>query len=198
MTFATSITRTTLKLPMPLRKVRLTYAGPPPIPGEEKDALEKEAYQKGHTDASNVFQKQILEQREEMRYLQEELLAQISQQYEKLEVTLAEKLPELALRMVRKLAPKIDWDRELLDATLEEVLTEFAPQGENLEVCVCPADYSLLHNGGDNAEERHSGLKLVSKADLERGDIILRSRFGIIDAQQSTKLDKLQEEVNGQ
>lgn len=195
MTATPARTRTTLRLSQPLKRVRVTYAGPQPIPGDQKEALERAAYQKGHADASAVFQQQILEQREEMRYLQEDLLAQIGNQYETLEKVIADRLPALAMAMLKKLAPSIEWDVPTLNATLETILADYAPQGEALEVCLCAEDYALLKHSEDNPEERHNGLKLVSQADLQRGDVILRSRFGTVDARIETKVDKLSKDL---
>jgi len=60
-----------------------------------------------------------------------------------------------------------------------------------------PQDADLLENINPEWRKRYPGLQLTRDASLRRGDVMVRSRFGLIDSRQQTKLQALTHSLTG-
>jgi len=79
-----------------------------------------------------------------------------------------------------------------------EALEQLFPEREGLELSLCPRDAALLEQVSPNWLARYPGLKVKADANLAPGDCQVRSRFGLTDARQETKLAVLAHGLTGQ
>ena len=78
-----------------------------------------------------------------------------------------------------------------LFATIGPAIAELFPERDNLELTISPRDAAFLEQLKPAWLDRYPGLKLRTDAALAPGDCQVRSRFGLTDARQQTKLTAL-------
>lgn len=184
--------KASIRLPKPLKGVRVSYHGPEPLRGPNVSDREQAAYRQGQDDAQTFCQQQILEAREEMRRLQDEVLSGISTRFEDLCEQFNDQVPELVLAIVRKVLSGVEPGRETVIRSIEETLTELAPQSDTFQVHLHPKDAALLREGCSEFTSDYPGMELMDDPSLVPGDVVVRSRFGIIDGRVETKLRRIE------
>jgi flagellar assembly protein FliH len=179
-------------------RIRVVYAGLPPVPGDHALKAEQQAYERGHAAASRVYEQQILEQRQEMNRVQTSVLEAIGAENLRLNREINERLPHLVMAIVRKIVGGMTLEASHVNTLAEEVLQEMSPQGEDVELYLSIDDFNLLKKfGRDRLQGRFPGLVINEDSALEPGDVMLRSRFGLVDARMKTKLAKIEREITG-
>jgi flagellar assembly protein FliH len=79
-----------------------------------------------------------------------------------------------------------------------EALEQLFPERDGLELSLCPRDAELLGHVNPEWLARYPGLKVKQDANLSPGDCQVRSRFGLTDARQQTKLTVLSHGLTGE
>lgn len=188
----TSTIKSSIRLPKPIKGVRVSYFGPEPLRGSDVSDREQAAYRQGQDDAQTFCQQQIMEAREEMRRLQDEVLSGISTRFDELCDQFNHQVPELVLAIVRKVLAGVEPGRETVIKAIEETLAELAPQSDTFQVHLHPKDASLLREGCSEFSNDYPGMELMDDPSLAPGDVVVRSRFGIIDGRVETKLRRIE------
>lgn len=188
------LARKELVLPMPLADVSVVDYGDPPVSARVADEREQAAYAKGRAEAEAFAQKQIVEMRAEFLEIQRSVFEELSGRFDTMTQMVGERVPQLVMALVRRVWGGLEMTPDSIKNILDEMLSEFAPEGENLEVSLHPSDLAVLKENGDNASE-HEYIKLIADEQLERGDCLVSSRFGMIDGRVETKLKKIEEEL---
>lgn len=181
-----------MRLPKPIKGVRVSYFGPEPVRDTDVIDREQAAYRQGQDDAQTVCQQQILDAREEMRRLQDDVLGGISTRFEELCEQFNNQVPELVLAIVRKVLSGVEPGRETVIRAIEETLAELAPQSDTFQVHLHPKDADLLREGCSEFSNDYPGMELIDDPSLHMGDVVVRSRFGIIDGRVETKLRRIE------
>jgi len=178
-----------IKIGAPLRGVALLSARPRTVFTEAQlEAAKREAYQRGSEEAGRLIERQMLEQRKELVHLQTETFAAVASQHELLAKQLHEMIPELTMEAVARILAKTDFDRDMVLGIARDVLAEIEPSGEPVEIQLSPHDLDLMAGNEEDFRIKHPAISFRANAELQPGDCIVRSRFGVVDGRLATKL----------
>lgn len=184
-----------IQLGEPVRGIRIRYSGPVPVYGDEAEALQKKAYRKGYDKASDLFNQQIVEHRNEAVYLQETLMHGIQEQFGQAMEEINATLPDLLLSMIRGIWSGLQIDRDTVENIVQEVISDLSPEEEALEIHLSSSDFNLLRERTKDWSDQFPTLKFKENPSLQSGDCVVRSRFGTIDAKVATKIRKIEKEL---
>lgn len=164
----------------------------------EVSARAEEAYRKGVDSTHAMMDQRIVDMRVEMEQLSDGVLRQLSNVEPALLTQLREALPALAVDISRRLLAGYQPPAEIVERLCHEALEQLFPERDGLEISLCPRDTSLLEQVNPGWMARYPGLKVKHDATLAPGDCQVRSRFGLTDARQSTKLAVLEHGLTGE
>lgn len=193
--------RLTVALPHPLRQV--TWAGAPTepvrpaditrelsspasVPVEEAQAREQAAYERGRREAETLLREQLLAQRRELLELQQGVLASLQQVIPQMVRDIQEHLVQLALAAAENVLAGIPVSADAVRAAVREALAQ-VEAGSEVTVRLHPDDCAAL------GSEVPAGVRLEPDAQLARGDCLVKTPFGVVDARRATKWQRLRE-----
>jgi len=164
----------------------------------ELAARAEEAYRKGVDSARATMDQKMVEMRVDMEQLSDGVLQKLSTVEANTLVQLREALPALAVDIAKRLLAGYEPPAEIVANLCHEALEQLFPEREGLELSLCPRDAALLDQVNPGWLERYPQLKVKHDANLSPGDCQVRSRFGLTDARQQTKLTVLTHGLTGQ
>lgn len=154
---------------------------------EDIETARREGYHRGAEEASRTLERQLMEQREELVHLQSETFVALGAQHAAMFEQLRGVLPELVMEAVARILGGTPPNREMLTRIVDDLLGEFAPSAESIEVQLNPADLELISGYEENLREKFPAIAFRPNSDLQPGDAVARSRFGVIDGRLGTK-----------
>lgn len=166
----------TLKFNAPL-KALAANSGRIPL-GDEQ--ARQEGYQEGRGDYDS---------------LRQGIIQEISQSYEKVIQDISHRLPDIVIAAVKKVIGEVQLDAQNIANIIEDVLASAAPEDENLNIKLSPSDYAILVDQQQEFIKQYSKISFSKDESLSSGDCIVSSRFGLVDAKVSTKLQQIKEEL---
>jgi flagellar assembly protein FliH len=149
------------------------------------------AYQRGVDDARGAADQQMVEFRADVEQLSDGVLKKLSEFESVMFTQIRDALPGLAVEIARRLLAGYEPPPEIVSRLCEETLGELFPERENLELVVSPRDAEFLTSLNPQWMSRYPGLRVRVEPALGPGDCQVRSRFGLTDARQRTKLTAL-------
>ncbi len=165
-------------------------AGTKPLPSftpEEIEAARREGYHRGAEETSRTMERQLFEQRAELIHLQSETFAALQGQHAAVLEQFRAVLPELVMEGVARILGGAQPDRAGVIRIVDDLLGELSPTGEAIEVQLSPSDLEMISGYEENLREKYPAIAFRSGADLQPGDAVVRSRFGVIDGRLGTK-----------
>ncbi|AOS45110.1 flagellar assembly protein H [Lacunisphaera limnophila] len=182
----------------PLAGAVLPGRGGPLFTETEVAARAEAAYRKGVDATHSLMDQRLVDMRVEMEQLSDGVLRQLTTVEAATLAQLREALPALAIDIARRLLAGFEPPAALVEKLCHEALEQLFPEREGLELSLCPRDAALLEQVNPGWIARYPGLKVKSDANLAPGDCQVRSRFGLTDARQSTKLAVLSHGLTGE
>jgi flagellar assembly protein FliH len=164
----------------------------------EVNARIEQAYHKGVDAARATVDQKLVEMRVEMQQLSEGVLTKLTSVEASTVAQLREALPALAVDIARRLLAGYEPPAEIVAKLCHEALEQLFPEREGLELSLCPRDAILLEQVNPGWLTRYPGLRVKQDATLLPGDCQVRSRFGLTDARQQTKLTVLSHGLTGE
>ena len=164
----------------------------------ELAARTEEAYRKGVDATRDAVDQKIVEMRVDMEQLSTGVLAKLATVETATLAQLREALPALAIDIAKRLLAGYEPPAEMVAKLCHEALEQLFPEREGLELSLCPRDAALLEQVSPHWLARYPALKVKQDANLAPGDCQVRSRFGLTDARQETKLAVLAHGLTGQ
>lgn len=164
----------------------------------EVAALTKAAYHKGVDATRAMVDQKLVEMRVDMEQLSVGVLDKLATVETATVAQLREALPALAVDIARRLLAGYEPPAEIVEKLCQEALEQLFPEREGLEISLCPRDADLLEQVSPGWLSRYPGLKVKRDANLSPGDCQVRSRFGLTDARQQTKLTVLSHGLTGE
>jgi flagellar assembly protein FliH len=149
------------------------------------------AYRAGVDAARALADQQMVEFRTDVAALSDGVLKKLANMEPALLAQLRDALPELAVEISRRLLAGYEPPAEVVSRLCAETLAELSPERENLELVVSVRDAALLEKISPDWMQLYPGLRIRTEPGLGAGDCQVRSRFGLTDARQSTKLAAL-------
>ena len=175
------------------------------LPGAGRSFTEAEvaakteaAYHKGVDATRAMVDQKLVEMRVEMQQLSEGVLTKLTTVESATLAQLREALPALAVDIARRLLAGYEPPAEIVEKLCHEALEQLFPERDGLEISLCPRDAELLEQVNPAWLARYPGLKVKIDANLAPGDCQVRSRFGLTDARQQTKLSVLAHGLSGE
>lgn len=163
----------------------------------EMAAKAQTAYNAGADAARASADQQMVDLRSELQQLMEGALKKISGVEAMLVAQLREALPGMALEIARRLLAEFEPPPEVIERLWREALEQLYPEREGLELALGTRDAELMEQLNPEWRQRYPGLRMRVDPSLGRGDCLVRSRFGLIDARQKTKLEGLEHALTG-
>lgn len=157
----------------------------------EYNAHGETSYRRGVDSARSLADQQMVDIRSEVAQLSSDVLPQVAQLEINLLKQLHDALPALALDIAKHLLAGYEPPAEIVERLCRDALAQLFPERENLELLLCPRDAELFHRLNPGWLERYPGLQVKSDINFTPGDCQVRSRFGLTDGRQQTKLDAL-------
>ena len=152
-------------------------------------------YREG-SDAARAFaDQQLVDLRAEMQILSEGIFQQLALASRQLEEQVCAALPGLAVEVGQRLLAGFVPPPELVAQICREALDQLHPEREGLELVVGPRDAAVLERLLPAWRTHFPNLKTTIDDELNPGDCLVRSRFGVTDARGSAKLDGLRQEL---
>jgi len=149
------------------------------------------SYHRGVDAARALADQQMVDIRAEVAQLSGGVLAQLTTLEPALLVQMREALPALAVDIARHLLAGYEPPAETIERLCRDALDQLFPERDNLELMLCPRDTELFNQLNPGWLDRYPGLKVRPDPTLSPGDCQIRSRFGLTDARQQTKLEAL-------
>ena len=156
------------------------------------------AYRKGVDSAHAATDQKIVDMRVEMQQLSEGVLEKLATVEGATVGQLRDALPALAVDIAKRLLAGYEPPAEMVGRLCHEALEQLFPEREGLELSLCPRDAALLEQVNPGWLARYPALKVKADAGLAPGDCQVRSRFGLTDARQATKLAVLAHGLTGE
>lgn len=188
------IAKPRIHLRKPISGLKVTYFGPEPVRAQTAEERENDAYERGKADAETVCERQILQARKEMAILQNEVLAEIQSRFEEFSNQFNEQLPDLVLAIVGKIWEGLVLDRPAILRAIDSALDQVGSNTENLVLRLAKEDAALLQET-ESFKTRYPDLVIETDPELTSGDVIIKSRFGIIDSRIATKIRRVEDEI---
>ena len=163
----------------------------------EMAARMEEAFSKGVTTARDAADQQMVEARAELAELSHQVLQKISGVELLLVGQMRDALPGLALEISRRLLSGYEPPVEVVERLCRDALEQLFPEREGLELSLCQRDADLLRSLNPDWLNRYPDIRIRADASLAPGDCLVRSRFGLTDARQETKLAALEQSLTG-
>jgi len=180
----------------------LSGAGAPGRPGlvlseSEVATRLQAAFHAGSDAARAAADRQMVEFRSDMEQLSDGVLKKAGGVDAILGAQMREVLPGLALDIARRLLAGFEPPPEVIERYWKEALEELYPEREGLELSLCERDSELLEQIKPGWRANYPGLRIKVDPGLARGDCLVRSRFGLIDARKQTRLQSLEHALAG-
>lgn len=157
----------------------------------------EEAYRRGVDSARAAADQQMVEFRVDMEQLSDGVLKKLSVLEPTLVAQLRDSLPGLAVDIAHRLLAGFEPPVETIERLCREALEQLFPEREGLELSLSVRDAALLTALNPEWMARYPRLVVRTDATLKPGDCLVRSRFGLTDARQETKLAALTHSLTG-
>ena len=155
------------------------------------------AYRQGVDDTRGAADQQMVEFRHDMVQLSDGVLTKVSDLEPAVMTQLRETLPGLAVEIGRRLLAGFEPSADVVANLCHEALEHLYPERDNLELSLSARDAALLEALSPDWLKRYPNLRIRVDLALAPGDCQVRSRFGLTDARQETKLAALTHHLTG-
>jgi flagellar assembly protein FliH len=159
--------------------------------------LAEAAYRRGVDATRAAADQQMVEFRHDMEQLSDGVLKRLSEVEPELLNDIREALPGLAVEIGRRLLAGFEPPPEVIGRLCQEALEQLYPERQGLEITLSQRDAELLGKLNPDWMKRYPELRIRIDATLAPGDCQVRSRFGLTDARQETKLAALNHHLTG-
>lgn len=159
--------------------------------------LTEAAYRRGVDATRASADQQMVEFRHDMEQLGDGVFKKLSELEPNLMAQIREALPGLAVEIGRRLLAGYEPPPEVIARLCQESLEQLYPERDGLEISLSSRDAELLNTLNPAWLKLYPGLRIRVDAALAPGDCQVRSRFGLTDARQGTKLEALSHHLTG-
>ena len=159
--------------------------------------LTEAAYRRGVDATRAAADQQMVEFRHDMEKLGDGVFKKLAELEPSLMAQIREALPGLAVEIGRRLLAGYEPPPEIVARLCQESLEQLYPERDGLEISLSTRDAELLNTLNPAWLKLYSNLRIRVDAALAPGDCQVRSRFGLTDARQETKLAALTHHLTG-
>lgn len=165
---------------------------PLPLGKGEIEAVRKEGYDRGLAEAAASYEEKLVEYRNGICDLQKKTLEALESQHEALIAQAAHALPALTMEAIRRVLTIVQIDAETVAGIVDEMLEQTNPGSGALELRLSERDLKLFEGNEERLAQKYPGISFTADPELQPGDCVVRSRFGLIDGRVATKLQNME------
>jgi flagellar biosynthesis/type III secretory pathway protein FliH len=180
-----------LKFVAPLRDLRLGRRGVAEDDDERRGQdREREAYERGRREGERALSEQLVQQRAELQAVAQGVLNTLRQTVPQVVRDTEQTLVALALEAAQKLVANLPVSVELVEAAVHEALS-YVEETAEYHVYLNPEDLALLRRVDSSLfhpSDPNARMHFHPAPEITRGGSLVKTRFGMIDAQRETKL----------
>ena len=159
--------------------------------------MSEAAYRRGVDATRAAADQQMVEFRHDMEQLGDGVFKKLAELEPALMAQIREALPGLAVEIGRRLLAGYEPPAEVVARLCQESLEQLYPERDGLEISLSARDTELLNTLNPAWLKLYPNLRIRGDAALAPGDCQVRSRFGLTDARQGTKLAALAHHLTG-
>lgn len=186
--------REIIKFGQELRGVDVTFHGPAILSAGELDQLLQARFSEGWEAGQKSLSAQLVQQRSDLLQVQNGVIASLKKAVAGVVAETEAVLAELTFTSVCRIVGQTAVTKEMVSETVTESLSGIASNCV-FEIRLHPEDLQMFQDlQGDFGLSKE--VLLVADNALERGDCCVRTRFGLVDARRSTKLQNLATEFS--
>ncbi len=171
--------------------VRLISPGRNEAPEADPALRDRAAYERGLAEGEKSLSEQLLRQRTELLQLQNGVLTSLRQAVPQVVRQSESALVQLALEVARKLVDGLPISAEMVEAAVRSALAQVEESAE-FDIYLHAEDLALLQRCNLPLllpGTGHEAMAFHPSPEVTRGGCLVRTRFGVVDAQRETKLD---------
>jgi flagellar biosynthesis/type III secretory pathway protein FliH len=188
-----------LKLAAPLRDLRLGRRGALGDDWERRaQDRERAAHDRGRREGERALSEQLVQQRAELQAVEQGVLNTLRQAVPHVVRDTEQILVALALEAAQKLVANLPVSVEMVEAAVREALAHVEETTE-YHVYLNPEDLDLLRRVDSSLfhpTDPNARMHFHPAAEITRGGGLVKTLFGIIDAQRETKLELLKQTLS--
>lgn len=185
--------REKIETSIPVTEVWLRRGGDVVVPEAELHGKLNASYTRGWDEGCRTIQEQLVQQRTELARIQNEILASIRKSITYVLMECEQTVLQLVAENVRKIVGTVPVSAEFVEGVVREALSNIK---DNSKFCIRlhPDDMRLLESLPKVLPDgaRVESVELIGDESMQRGDCIVTSRFGTIDARKETKLKNME------
>ena len=143
------------------------------------------------------MREQLLQQRSELLELHQGVVDSLRRAVSQVITETEDALLNLALEAAQRLVAGLPVSAEMVEAVVREALSHVEDNAQ-ITVHLHAEDLALLRKHGSpllSGTPDSGSLRFVSSAEIARGDCLVQTRFGLLDARRETKLGQLRESL---
>jgi flagellar assembly protein FliH len=163
-----------------------------PLVPKDLNDLEREAFEKGFSEGKKAGCDEASREIEAMFQRLRNSLTSLSDLRSKIITTAERDLVELAIEISKKLVHREVKIDEKIVVTLVRVALEKLSARTRAAVFVNPLDLEILKDAAAQLDSSEKELELKPDESLERGDCIVESDYGTVDARMSTQFKEIE------
>jgi flagellar assembly protein FliH len=179
-----------LELTGSLRNVR-----PAPAVETEPDfeAQLRAAYERGRRDGEDALREQLIQQRADLQAVETGVIESLRNTLPRVARDCEQALTTLAVEVAQKLVAGLPISVEMIETAIREALAQ-VEETTDYHIYLHPEDLELLRHVNSallEAKEPAQRIFFHPAPEVTRGGCLVKTRFGIIDAQRETKSELL-------
>ena len=158
---------------------------------------EQEAYARGIEDGERALGEQLVQQRADLRHLQNRLFVQLENTIPQVVRDCEQALIAIAWETARKVVNSVEITPSMIEAALDEALTSLRQTGR-VRVQLHAADLSLIEGVNSPVLLKELGgerIRFESSPEVGRGGCLVYTDFGTVDARREVKLELLRQSI---
>jgi flagellar assembly protein FliH len=158
---------------------------------------EQAAYERGRADGEKALSAQLVQQRTELKTLEEGVLAALRQVVPQVARESEQALVALALEVAQKLVAGLPVSFEMVEAAIREALAR-VEESTDCHLYLHPEDWELLQQFNSAllvASPQPPRLHFHRATEVTRGGCLVKTHFGVIDGRRETKMELLRKSV---
>lgn len=148
------------------------------------------AYQEGYRKAQEEAEKNAKDQREMQQGEVVRLMQNLEKQYQELVQEFQVRIPAILLTLLKKIWVNLEWDAASVQSMVDQILMAYAPGESPLEIYLSSTDLAMFEQLG--VQQNYEGITFKEDGSLTRGDCLVKSRFGLLDARLETKFKRIE------
>lgn len=159
---------------------------------EEVVAAKSEGAREASQRVTREFEAKLKALRDGVVVEQDRTLEGLRTQFEQALGQMRALLPQLVVEATARVLAGVRIDAEVVRRVVEDLLSEVAPDAEQVEVQLCDADLKRMEQFEPQLRQKFPSLTFRENAELRPGDALVRTRFGVLDGRIQTKIRGLE------